>query len=103
MLMADVNGAPAAAANGELDPAGITPADAAATANGDTSKGEESLTNGDGTAVQQESQPAESQPADVAPPTENGMADQTASETPAAASIEPDSRPAVLIIGGLGM
>ncbi|PPJ57160.1 hypothetical protein CBER1_08450 [Cercospora berteroae] len=100
--MADVNGAPAAAANGELDPAGITPADAAATANGDTSKGEESLINGDGDAVQREWQPAESQPADVAPPTENGMADQTASETPAAASIEPDSRPAVLIIGGLG-
>ncbi|KAM3420316.1 hypothetical protein BST61_g3599 [Cercospora zeina] len=96
--MEDVNGAPAAAANGALTPAGTAPAD------GDSSKskGHERLTNGEGNVVRHESHPAGSQPAAVASPAGNEMAEQTASTTRAPASVDCDSLPAVLVIGGLG-
>lgn len=110
--MADVNGAVAANVNGDVE-------DPAAAATLDASKGEqpETLTNGS-TVVQQDEQPADTlQPADAPATTEVQSAPETSTEqnesaaptveAPTAAATtaptEPDSRPAVLIIGGLGM
>lgn len=102
--MADINGTSDAKVNGAQDPAGTTPVDASK---------EEPLTNGEQSVVQQESQPADVQPAAIQPVEEaqivpNAAPAQTEPVMPAetaapAEPTEPDSRPAVLIIGGLGM
>lgn len=107
--MADVNGAVAANTNGDVE-------DAAAAGTLDTTSKEDPLTNGStgSTVVQQDEQPADTlQPAADAPATDTvqdvpatnpeqseGVAPTI--EQTAAATSEPDTRPAVLIIGGLG-
>ncbi len=97
--MADTNGTSDAQGKADLDPAGTTPVLPA-----DGASKEEPRINGEQPVVQQDSQPAEGGPAAIQPADEGHSVPAPAPAEPRlAAPIEPDVRPAVLIIGGLGV
>lgn len=97
--MADVNGAKV---NGDME------GPAAAQTLGTNNDGEQPLSNGEQPVAQSDSQPANTQPTEAQGVSGTSTEQRGAGAVPAidqraAASTEPDSRPAVLIIGGLGM
>lgn len=96
--MADVNGAKV---NGDME------GPAAAHTLGTNNDGEQPLSNGEQPVAQSDSQPADTQPTEAQGVSGTSTEQRGAGAAPAidqraAASTEPDSRPAVLIIGGLG-